>query len=221
MENKKILMHDVFFEEIMDKPSIRLFLIDAPEPITSFIKDEHDDNVKFECNHAIDSNGTQYFIHEFSENDNENLSNIVISSVSKNDLILFKTTKESISIDSKLQVSISANVLWYDGENPDDATYQIYNDGIELNIVNYSKYSGTSTKDSFQSIPLKDTGLSLAIDDQEYSFFFHEQCVQRLIEIGDIEEFEEAELSDKLTAFVEKMELNNDNNEQDETVLSL
>lgn len=214
-------MHTLFFEQIIDKPGIKIFIMDISSAVAEYIFKNHDEEVKFDCNHAIDNTGTHYFMHTLNHDENGEMASTVITSISKDELASLKKAMECIAENGNLEISMRTNALAYDTKYAhDDTKYYIQDGVLGLEITDYPKHGGSETVSANCGITTKEDGLSIALDDPEYSYFFHDVPVDRMEEDGDIE-IEPVELAGKVKSFYEKMELEREVSNNDSYIMSL
>lgn len=212
---QKILMHVTFFGQICDKPGIKLFLSDAPEPVVELFGDILD------CEHAIDETGTHYFMHSMEFERSGEMDGIVVSSLSKERLDSLKNAMQCVFDDKEMSITIPADFLASDtAAEPEVCRFEIEPGYIGISVGDYvdGHYESIS---SMYSIPTIDEGLLIPINDERYSFYFHEACIHRANENGDYMDILEVDLNGKAKAFYEKMILDQGIDEDQDSTLSL
>lgn len=214
---QQILMHVTFFGQICDKPGIRIF-IDEIEDISEFFVED----IKLICDHAIDDNGTHYFMHTLYNCSNGELPEVIITSATKDEINNIKQAMIFKSKNNKaFHVSMRATCLDTDEDKDfDDIKFDIYDEAIGIDVSAYNENDGsTKSADSMSAINLN--GSSIAINDPVYDFYFHKSPIERFIEEQDDITIDRIPLTGKAQSFYEKMLLDQCVDEEPESTLSL
>lgn len=210
---KQILIHKLLMEQVIDKPGIKFFIDEIDESLKDYFDSEHDENVEFECDHAMDDNGTHYFMHTLYNM--EDMPNVVITSASKIDIETIKKAMTFKSENMELSITKSATCQALDAERyPDKITFDIYNETIGVEIA-YHYDHGAERSDSISSITICEDGLSVLLSDA--SFYVHESAIQQI----DGFDIESVELSEKSKSLYEKIMLDVEVNDEEKQSMSL
>lgn len=216
---ERILIHQLFFEQIMDKPGIRLFLDDTNSEIQVYLIENQNITVNLECNHAIDEDGTQYFFHQLRHYDDKGLPGVMVTSATKEELNKIRKAMDFRNENREFHISYDANNLASDGV-PDIIRFNVYEDRLGLEIVDYRDY-GEESSDSLSSITISEDGKLIEIDNPSYDFYFHNARVEQMFEDNDDIDIKRFKLKGKAKAFYEKITLEHIVDEELESVMSL